>query len=147
MAFFYWIQMDDLTGKYVGKVWRDASGELMSPNLAFLLNEIDNYNIFVLSGGARCFCPSQKVITKRGSIPISEIAIGDIIKCYNEQTLSDEWKPVLDVTKFQNDKSTIRIRLKNGEEIICNADHKFFYKGRWIAISDILKSKKWIIKY
>lgn len=134
--------MVDLTEKYVGKEWHNARGEAMNPNLAFLLNEIDNYDIFVLCGGTRCFAPAQKVITQSGSKPISELQVGDIVQCYNEHSNQNEWKPVLDVMKFNNRKQTVKIKLKNGETITCNADHKFFYEGEWLPVIEILKMKR-----
>jgi hypothetical protein len=43
--------------------------------------------------------------------------------------------------EFKNKKPTVKIKLTNGQEITCNADHKFFFEGKWMAISDILKLK------
>lgn len=44
--------MVDLTDKYVGKEWV-LDGKVLNPNYAFLINEINNYDIFVLQGGTR----------------------------------------------------------------------------------------------
>lgn len=46
--------MVDLTDKYVGKELRMAGHSgLLNPNYAFLINEIGNYDYFVLQGGTR----------------------------------------------------------------------------------------------
>lgn len=57
---------------------------------------------------------------------------------YNEATKENEFKRVKDVFKYINNKPTVRIKLKNGKEIICTDDHKFFYKGGWISIKHLL---------
>lgn len=43
----------DLTEKYTSTEWTDSNGNFMSPNYVFLLNEMDNYDEFVLQGSAR----------------------------------------------------------------------------------------------
>jgi phage terminase large subunit len=44
--------MVDLTEKYVGKDLR-LNGQLVNPNYAFLVNEIENYDYLVMQGGTR----------------------------------------------------------------------------------------------
>lgn len=123
----------DLTEKYTKKVWK-RNGEVLNPNFAMLLNEIENYDIFVLQGGTRCFAPNQLVFTKKGSKPISEIQQGDLVRTFNERTKELEWKPVKEVLSFNNHKPTIHIKLKNGKEIIVSADHEFYVNGRWMSV-------------
>lgn len=45
--------MVDLTDKYTKQDWFDKSGNKVNPNLAMLVNEFNNYDIFVLQGGTR----------------------------------------------------------------------------------------------
>jgi len=94
--------------------------------------------IVINQGGTSCFAGSQKVITKEGSKPIKNIQQGDIVKCYNEQTKQNEWKPVLNIFKYDNHKRTIKVKLKNGETITATEDHKFYYKGEWHTLKHLL---------
>jgi len=131
---------DDLTEKYLSKKWV-RGGEVLNPNFALLMNEINNYDFFVLQGGTRCFAPNQMVVTKSGSKPISKVEVGELVKTFNEDSRQIEWKPIMDVLRFENEKQTVMVKLKNGQEIVCSADHEFFHNGKWTPIIDILKSK------
>lgn len=99
----------------------------------------NKYDVFVFEGGSRCFAPNQHVITQAGSIPISEIKEGDSVKTFNEKTCATEYKSVNCIYKFNNTKRTVKVKLKNGKEIICTEDHKFYYKGEWKPIKEILQ--------
>ena len=70
---------------------------------------LNKYRYIIHEGGTRCFNPSQLVITKRGSIQISRVRIGDECLSFNEKTHTNEWKRVLKVNRFKNSKKTIRI--------------------------------------
>ena len=101
-----------------------------------------NYNatkpIIVNAGGTSCFDGETLVVTDKGLKKISEIEVGDVVKSFNEKTKEDEWKTVTDTFTFLNQKRTVRVKLKNGKEIICTDDHKFYYKGGWISIKHLL---------
>lgn len=97
--------------------------------------------ILINQGGTSCFEGSQLVITKRGSIPIKDIVIGDFVLSYNEITKLNEWNLVKNLFKFNNTKKTIKVKLKNGKEIIVTDDHKFFYKGSWNTLKHLLYLK------
>ena len=56
----------------------------------------------------------------------------------NEVSGEKEWKPVRHTYVFENEKETVRIRLKNGHTITCTSDHEFFYNGRWVSVKEIL---------
>jgi hypothetical protein len=86
----------------------------------------------VLEGSSRCFHPSQMVITKSGSKPISQILVGDILPT------PVGLKKVIDTFDFPNSKKSVFIKLKNGHEIRCTNDHKFFFEGDWVEIKHIL---------
>ncbi len=101
------------------------------------LNKSDK-RITVMQGGARCFGPDQQVITRKGSEKISDIQPGREVLTYNEQTKKREYKRVKESLKFANTKTTIKIKLTGGEEIIVTDDHEFFYHGKWMPIKDIL---------
>lgn len=94
--------------------------------------------LIINEGGTSCFSGKQLVVTTRGSIPISKIVCGDIVKTFNESSKKVEWKPVKNLFKYKNTKPTIKINLKNGKTITVTDDHKFYFKGGWISIKDIL---------
>ena len=93
---------------------------------------------YALEGGSRCFHPETLIVTNEGSKPISEIKKDDKVLTFNEENNEHEYKKVLDVFKFSNKKKSVRIKLKNGKEIICTEDHKFYFKGGWIEVKQIL---------
>jgi intein/homing endonuclease len=67
-----------------------------------------------------------------GLVPIKDIQEGDAVKTQNG------WNEVIETHKFNNTKKAVRIKLKNGKYIECTNDHKFFYRGRWVEIKNIL---------
>ena len=101
-----------------------------------------NYNatkpIVINQGGSSCFAGGQKVVTKEGSKPIEEIQIGDMVKCFNEQSKQTECKKVLNTFEYKNDKPTIKLTLKNGQEIIATEDHKFYHEGGWYSLRHLV---------
>lgn len=96
----------------------------------------------VLEGGSRCFGENTKVILKGGIFPIKFVHQGDQVLTYNEQTQEEEYRRVVNVHKFTNDKTTIKINFKNGQSIVVTEDHKFYYDGQWVPIKDILNADK-----
>jgi len=96
----------------------------------------------VLQGGARCFSPNQEVVCNGKSKKIKDVKVGDNVLSYDFISQSDVWRKVKDVLCFKNTKPTVKITLKNGKEIICTDDHKFYFNGGWVKIRDILLEKK-----
>ena len=70
--------------------------------------------IVIHQGGTSCFAAGTLVVTKRGQIPIENVVVGDIVITMNEVTGEKEWKTVRNTYRFDNEKETVRIRLKNG---------------------------------
>lgn len=91
------------------------------------------YPVIVNEGGARCFHPNQLICTPNGSVPISSLTPGSEVL-----SIGGNPQEVSDVIKTENRKSCVKVRLKNGKEIICTEDHRFFFSGRWMEIKDIL---------
>lgn len=105
-----------------------------NPNYKLLHSSIKNGKKkgAILEGSSRCFYGDQLVITKNGSKPIKSINIGD-------QVLSNKgFKKVTKTHELRNTKKCVEIRLKNGQKIRCTEDHKFYYKGTWVEVKDIL---------
>ena len=105
-------------------------------NLKALIKSKDK--IIALEGGAGCFHASQKVITPGGPKSISEINQGDHVLSCNEYNKQKEFKPVQKKFIYQNTKPCIKIKLKNGHEIIGTEDHKIYYKGGWYSLKHIV---------
>lgn len=95
-------------------------------------------SVVIHQGGTSCFAPGTRVVTKRGTIPIEDVVVGDMVLTMNEVSGEKEWKPVRHTYVFENEKETVRIRLKNGHTITCTSDHEFFYNGRWVSVKEIL---------
>ena len=99
---------------------------------------LDNYNstadIIVNQGGTD------------GSKSIQSIEVGDIVKCYDEDKKSIEWRKVLNKFKYNNTKRTIKVTLKNGQTIVATEDHKFYYEGGWYSLKYILSLQNGILE-
>ena len=89
-------------------------------------------------GGSRCFHADTLIVIDSGKKPISDIEIGESVQSWNEETKKMEFKKVADKIITHSNKPCFRIRLKNGQEIRCTQDHKFFFEGAWIEIKDII---------
>ena len=94
--------------------------------------------IIALEGGSGCFHAGQKVMTSDGAKRISEINQGDYVLSYNELNKQKELKPVQRKFTYKNDKPCIKIKLKNGHEIIGTEDHKIYYEGGWHSLKHIV---------
>lgn len=92
----------------------------------------------VLEGGARCFCPNQLVNTISGPKRISELKIGELVHSFNHTSKQLEYKKVLDKIPQKNIKRCYEIKMKDGSIIRCTEDHRFYYKGEYIEIKNIL---------
>ena len=98
--------------------------------------------INIEQGGTRCFHQDQLIITDRGPVKISDLSTNDKCLSYNHDTGTNEFKQVQAVIKQPNAKRCFKIKLKDGTEIICTEDHKFFYQQRYIEIKNILSLVK-----
>lgn len=93
-------------------------------------------------GGSRCFSPNTLVITKNGNKKIKNINNNDEVLSFNEATNKKEYKKVKNVFKMENSKKTIKLTLKNGETIIATEDHKFWFKGGWHSLKNMILYKE-----
>ena len=94
--------------------------------------------ICINQGGTACFDGNTDIVTDKGLKKITDISVGDSVLSYNENEKINEYKKVIDVFEYQNIKKTIRVKLKNGLEIICTEDHKFYVGGTWLSIKEVL---------
>ena len=104
----------------------------------FLENIHAKESVVVNQGGTWCFSGCTLVVTKKGSKRIDQIKKGDIVKCFNESTKVVEWKEVNDCFRFKNQKKTVKVKLKNGKQIIATEDHEFYYEGGWYSLKHLL---------
>jgi hypothetical protein len=91
----------------------------------------------IITGGRGCFTADQEIETLEGRKKISEVDIGDAVYSYdveNKLYMTDKV-----VNKFEYDnKKLVKVKLKDGSEIKCTPDHKFFFRGEWLQIQEIL---------
>lgn len=92
----------------------------------------------ILFGSRGCFGKKQLIETDRGLKKISKIKVGDNVRSVNTDTNRIEYKPVLNVFKYDNIDKCIKINYDN-RIIICTLEHKFYYKGEFVEIAKILK--------
>lgn len=98
----------------------------------------DGARLVINQGGTSCFGPQQLVVTKRGAIPISQVVAGDVVKSFDEVMQKDEWKRVKNTFRYVNNKPTVKVRLKEGAEIIATNDHRIYYEGGCDSLKHIL---------
>jgi hypothetical protein len=103
-------------------------------NLKYFLHP--KVEVVVNQGGTRCFAADQLIITDKGSIPVSQVQIGDMVLTDIENKV---YKPVVAVNIMKPDKKCLKITLKNGKTIKCTEDHKFWFDNKWMEISEIIK--------
>ena len=92
----------------------------------------------ILFGSRGCFGKKQLVETDRGLKKISKVRIGDNIRSVYMETNKIEFKPVVNLFKYENTDKCIKINYDN-KIIICTLEHKFYYKGEFVEIAKILK--------
>ena len=107
-----------------------------SKKFANLIKSHDRY--LIAYGGRGCFNSNQKVQSSKGLISISSVNVGDDILSYNHSNNKPEFKKVVNTFKYKNKDKCVKIVLKNSI-IICTLDHKFYYKGEYLAIEKILE--------
>jgi intein/homing endonuclease len=92
---------------------------------------------YIITGGRGCFSSNQNVVTDKGIKNISDIKNGEKVLSYNHEKKITEYKEVINTFKYDNEK-LIRIKLKNGSYINVTENHKFFNRGEYISIKDLL---------
>lgn len=98
--------------------------------------------IVVHQGGTSCFGPDTLVQSIHGPKKITDVIKGEFVKTYDERTGKNIFKPVIKTLKFKNKKNTLKVRLRNGQEIIATDDHEFYFKGDWVSLKHILSLKE-----
>jgi len=94
----------------------------------------------------RCLHSNVKIETNKGKIRIADIVnkkLDVLIKSYNEQTKSIEYKPIVSYQKYPHNEEWIKLKYKinkygNRENTIkCTKDHKFFTNKGYIKAEDL----------
>lgn len=99
---------------------------------------VDGVRIIANKGGTSCFSGNTLIDTKLGPLKISLISKGDEVASYGRDV---EFKKVVNVFRYKNNKKTIRVNLRGGGSIIATEDHKFYFKGGWVSLKEILSLK------
>ncbi len=118
----------------------------MKVNEAVYSSLLKDNPVNVQQGGTSCFGPDTLISTSNGPKKIKDIQPGDKVKTYYHKTGNDVQSIVSAVHKFANTKPTIRVRLKDGREIIATEDHEFYFEGGWHSLKHILSLRESRIK-
>jgi intein/homing endonuclease len=92
----------------------------------------------VHQGGTSCFGPDTLVSTPNGPKKIKDFVVGDSVNTYDANSENNCVSVVSKVYSFQNTKPTIRVKMKDGREIIATEDHEFYFQGGWYSLKHIL---------
>lgn len=97
----------------------------------------------------RCLIGNTKIDTNRGKIRISDIVnkkMDVLVRSYNFETNSIEYKPIINYQKYdRNDDKIYNIEYSKNyignrkNRIICTGDHKVYTKNGYISASKIIK--------
>lgn len=78
-----------------------------------------------------CFPGDTMIMTPYGEKNLQSLHIGDIITSYNVANGKFEDKPIVDFFRLKA-HDVVKVKLSNGEEIICTKNHPFYTKdGQW----------------
>lgn len=91
----------------------------------------------IITGGRGCFNSEQLVKTCDGVKKISELKKGDEVFSVDTNT-GEIQKDEVTYTHVYNNEHLIKVKLKDGTEINCTPDHKFFFRGEWLQIQAII---------
>ncbi|MGL5715240.1 MAG: phage terminase large subunit, partial [Paraclostridium sp.] len=79
--------------------------------------------------GAECFVGSTWITTNLCRKRISDIKVGDLVKCYDHEKSKFRFRKVL-ATKCTMTDRLIKIKDNSGSEIICTTNHPIFVVGK-----------------
>lgn len=107
-------------------------------SIVFKENYEAKEGIVINQGGTDCFAESTMVHTDSGPKKITELKEGDKVLSFDETTKQEVYNRVKNVFRYNNQKKTIKVKLKNGKEIIATDDHEFYYEGGWYSLKHLL---------
>jgi Pretoxin HINT domain len=89
-----------------------------------------------------CFAPGTLVHTERGTVPIEELAPGDLVLSRNEQTGEEDYRPI-ERTFVTPDQPLLALSLEDSfgtlETFEVTAPHPFYVEGQgWVAAGDLV---------
>ena len=83
-----------------------------------------------------CFPEGTKVHTDNGLQNIEDLQVGDLVLTYNEETLEQEYKPIL-VKHERYTMQMMALELPTGEVLEVTPEHRFYHNGEWIEASSL----------
>ena len=92
--------------------------------------------------GPKCFKAGTLVMTATGYKAIEEIAVGDKVLAYNEETGERDYKEVLQL--FRNDSCDWTGITVNGTEIVSTPGHKYYIpeSKEWVPAEELKEGNK-----
>lgn len=109
--------------------------------------EFYNHKIFDTQGGIYCFHPDTLVETNRGLYTLDKLTSMNtddvLVKSYNHNSNSIEFKPILNKLKLTNTKALIRIDYEDGS-LQVTEDHQIWSvtRQRYIKAKDLLEGEE-----
>jgi hypothetical protein len=118
--------------------------EIFNPMFFDIWDFFDSDKRFAsIYGGSGCFGEDTLLTTDKGLKRISEVEVGDIVKSFNHNSDKSEFMKVKNTFKYEDiDKQLILIKLKGGAVLKVTEGHKFWFKGEYVPIKEILKIKE-----
>jgi hypothetical protein len=83
-----------------------------------------------------CFPEGTKVHTDKGLQNIENLQVGDLVLTYNEETLEQEYKPIL-VKHERYTMQMMALELPTGEFLQVTPEHRFYHNGEWIEAASL----------
>ena len=83
-----------------------------------------------------CFPEGTKVHTDKGLQNIENLLEGDLVLTFNEETLEQEFKPIL-VRHERYTMNMMALELPTGEVLEVTPEHRFYHNGEWIEAASL----------
>lgn len=120
------------------KVWKYTMDSTMGGifwyvNKAILDHEYDNIIKQCPTGYGKCFSENMRVLTSRGYLQAKNIEVGDLVYSMKDN------KPVVRkvLNKWNSEKSQVKIKVRNGIEIIVSPEHKLYTQRGYLQAMDL----------
>lgn len=138
-------QQQDLVRQVVAPLrqWKDFQ-KIKTTYTLGLIDLADDHGILHAQfdqGGARtgrmsCVAGWTPVRTRRGVVPMCQVAVGDFVRTHRER-----WG-VVTRTMIKGVARMFGVRLSNGAVLTCTADHRFWTsEGLWVSVGDLIDER------
>lgn len=102
-----------------------------------------NHDFVDVSYGAQCFHRDTKVLTEKGLVPITDLALGQRVWSWNHKNSKYELKRILNIFKHKNKKKMVKIKHEKGElKVTCDHPIWSITRNQYIPAGELTAKDK-----